>query len=391
MEAFEHPETRENVFSGFYEKSVEERIALIQDRCQLTEEETRVLKDGVSIEQADSMIENVIGKQELPLGVAPNFIINDKEFIVPMVVEEASIVAGASKTAKIVRQYGGFEASADPSLLMGHIQLMPQGLSLEKIRENILNAQESLKKEGNDLIPNLINRGGGITEINVSLFKESRVGPMATVEILVNTGDAMGANIVSKICEGLADKISKLGHARANLKILSNLSDRRMARASCRIPITSKDMPENIATRIIEAQALAEIDPYRAATHNKGIFNGIDAVAVATGQDWRAIEAGAHAYAARSGKYQPLSNWDIENGFLVGSIELPMAVGTVGGVVESHPVVKTALKILGVKNARELAQVMATTGLAQNFAALNSLVTEGIQQGHVPLHRRKKE
>jgi hydroxymethylglutaryl-CoA reductase len=272
---------------------------------------------------------------------------------------------------------------------MGQLQIMAKETDLDSISKSIKSNREPLVALGNSFVPNLVNRGGGITEITFRSFGKTRVGNMGSVDILVNTADAMGANLVNKICEGMSHEIEKITKGRVNIKILSNLSDKRLARSCCKVSVDSQYLFPDYAEKIVEAQVLAENDPYRATTHNKGVMNGIDALAIATGQDFRAIEAGAHAYAARSGKYRALTNWYIEDNFLIGSIELPMAVGIVGGITKFHKTVETSFKILGVKSYQELAGIMASVGLAQNFAALLALVSKGIDASHMPLHKRK--
>lgn len=377
-------------FSGFYQKTISERIELLSKKTGLTKEETQVLEKGLGILQADLMIENVVGVYELPLAIATNFLIDGKEILIPMVIEEASVVAGASKAAKIISKHGGFETEAGTSFLKGQIQIIPQNLDLTVIKGVIESSRESLIKLGNSLVPNLVKRGGGVVSIGVTAIPESRVGAMASIDVLVNTGEAMGANIVNKICEGLADEVGRLTQARVNLKILSNHLNQRLAVARCQISTSSEDLSLEMAQRIVEAQVFAEESVDRAVTHNKGVLNGIDAVALATGQDWRAIEAGVHAFAAREG-YGPVTKWMIEDSWLKGEIKVPLAVGVVGGVTQFHPVVATSLKILGVKTANDLSRIMAAVGLAQNFAALYSLVGEGILISHGKLHRRKTE
>lgn len=375
-------------FSGFYKKTIPERVELLSARAGLTKEERMSFEQGLSVLQADLMIENVVGMYELPLAIATNFVIDGKETLIPMVIEEASVVAGASKAAKIISKYGGFITEAGPSLLRGQIQIIPQNLDLTTIKKIIESSEESLIKRGNSLVPNLVKRGGGVVSIGVTMISGTRVGPMASVDILVNVGEAMGANIVNKICEGLADEVGKLTQARVNLKILSNHLDQRLAVARCQISTSSEDLSLEVAQRIVEAQVFAEESIDRAVTHNKGVLNGIDAVALATGQDWRAIEAGVHAFAARE-RYGPVTKWVIEAGWLKGEIKVPLAVGIVGGITQFHPVVATSLKILGVKTSSDLSRIMAAVGLAQNLAALYSLVGEGVQKSHGKLHRRK--
>lgn len=376
--------------SGFNKKSIEERIALVRDLVpDLTEDDILSFENGLTCAQADSMVENVIGRYELPYSIATNFVVDGREILIPLVTEESSIIAGISKAAKMFATTGGFRTETDPPLLMGQIQIMANEMDLKLIGESIENNRESLVELGNSIVPNLVNRGGGITEISFRSFGKTRVGSMGSVDVLVNTAEAMGANLVNKICEAMAGEIEKITKSGVGIKILSNLADRRLSRSFCKIPVNSQYLFPDLAQKIIEAQVFAEEDVYRATTHNKGVMNGIDALAIATGQDFRAIEAGAHAYAGRSGKYKPLTSWYTKDSFLNGKIELPMAVGIVGGITKFHKTVETSLKILGVKSSQELAGVMATVGLAQNFAALLALTSKGINASHMPLHRRK--
>jgi hydroxymethylglutaryl-CoA reductase len=321
-----------------------------------------------------------------------------------MVTEEPSIIAACSHAAKIVRSSGGFHAGAEEPILVGQIQVIFEGITdpigesgklletIETLRTShrrILAAREELLQLANAPHPNLVKRGGGARDITAREFFHTRSGPMLVVYLAFDTRDAMGANLVNTACENIAPRIAELTGGRVNLRILTNLSDRRLARATCRVSAEALG-GEDVARLIVEAQVLAEVDRYRAATHNKGIMNGIDAVALATGNDFRAIEAGAHAYAARDGGYRPLTNWEqASNGDLIGSLELPLAVGIVGGLTRIHQVAQIALQILDVKSSRELAGVMAAVGLAQNLAALRALATEGIQKGHMKLHARR--
>lgn len=383
-------EREKSLLSGFNKKSVNERIVLMQQIVPgLTVEDTLTFENGLSLPQADSMVENVIGRYELPYSIATNFVVDGREVLIPLVTEESSIVAGMSKAAKIFGTCGGFKTEVDPPLLMGQIQVMAKDMDLDLIGESIKTNHELLVELGNSIVPNMVNRGGGITEISFRSFGKTRAGYMGSVDILVNTGEAMGANLVNKICEEMAGEIENITKGRVGIKILSNLSDRRLARSICKIPVDSQYLLPDYAIKIVEAQVLAENDPYRATTHNKGVMNGIDALAIATGQDFRAIEAGAHAYAARNGRYQSLTNWHIENNFLIGSIEIPMSVGMVGGITKFHKTTETSFKILGVKSSQELAGIMASVGLAQNFAALLALASKGIIASHMPLHGRK--
>ena len=380
---------------GFYKMSLEERLATLRERGVLDERDVALLTQrhgGLPLSSADKMIENVIGVLELPLGLGLNFVINDQDYIVPMAVEEPSIVAAVSHVAKIVRDAGGFQASCDSDMMIGQVQVVgcPDP---EAARQAILEAREELLHLANSLHPNMIERGGGAKGLDVRLLDEgSRYQQMLVVHLYIDCCDAMGANLINTMAEGVAARVEALTQGRVFLRILSNLADRRLARATCRVPFEQlawKDYSgEQVARGIELASHFAEIDPYRAATHNKGIMNGVGAVCVATGNDWRAIEAGAHAHAARSGRYSAMATWHVDQGALVGQIELPMQVGTVGGPIKLHPTVQLAHKILGVKSAAELGQVMVAVGLAQNMAAIKALATIGIQRGHMSLHAR---
>lgn len=390
---------------GFYKLTPGQRIEWLAQLENLQPEELdALLTGGLSLEEADQLIENVVGLYSLPFAVAANFTINERDYLIPMVTEEPSIVAACSNAAKIVRGSGGFHASAQEPVLVGQIQVIfedspdAEAWNLEetlgKLREshrNIVAAHDELLDLANSPHPNLVKRGGGARDVTVREFFHTRVGPMLVVYLAFDTRDAMGANLVNTACEKIAPRIAELTGARVNLRILTNLSDRRLARATCRVSPDALG-GEDIARLVVEAQVLAEVDRYRAATHNKGIMNGIDAVALATGNDFRAIEAGAHAYAAREGEYRPLTNWELaSNGDLIGSIELPLAVGIVGGLTRIHSVAQIALRMLEVKSGQELAAVMAAVGLAQNLAALRALATDGIQKGHMKLHARRNE
>ncbi|HHS98028.1 MAG TPA: hydroxymethylglutaryl-CoA reductase, degradative [Chloroflexi bacterium] len=380
---------------GFYNWPLEDRLAWVVDWANLTEEETSILRGeaGLPLEQADRMIENVVGRYPLPLGIALNFRVNGRDVLVPMAIEEPSVVAGASFAAKLARADGGFRAEATPPEMIGQIQVLDLD-DLEAARAAVLAAKERILARADEVDPVIRRLGGGARDLEVRALPETPAGPMLVVHLIYDCRDAMGANAVNTACEALAPLIEEITGGRVGLRILSNLAERRLARAECTIPadaLAFDDFPgERVVQGVVEAWAFAAADPYRAATHNKGILNGVDAVAIATGQDWRAIEAGAHAYAARSGRYTSLSTWSRdEKGNLVGRLEMPMAVGTVGGATRSHPTARVALKILGVQTARELAEVMVAVGLAQNLAALRALATEGIQKGHMALHARQ--
>lgn len=348
---------------------------------------------GLTPEQADHMIENVIGTFSLPLGLALNFQVNGREVLIPMAVEEPSIVAGASFMAKLARAGGGFTAHTTDPHMIGQIQILDVP-ELHTARLQLLENKPSLQAELAGLDPILERFGGGLRDIEVRLIEDSPIGGFLVMHLIYDVRDAMGANAINTACEHLTPVIEQITGGRVHLRILSNLADRRIARARCTIPISELAFGdftgEQVRDGVIEAWAFAAVDPYRAATHNKGIMNGIDPIVIATGNDWRAIEAGAHAYAARGGKYTSLTTWAKgPNGELVGTIEMPMAVGIVGGATKVHPAAKVALKLMGVTNARELSEVIVSVGLAQNLAALRALATEGIQRGHMSLHARQ--
>ena len=341
---------------------------------------------------ADGMIENVIGRFELPLGIATNFQINGKDYLIPMAVEEPSVVAAASYMAKLARSSGGFEAYSDRPIMRAQIQIM--GIQdLQAAKERILKHKSELINAANEKDSTLVSLGGGCEDIEVHLFEDTPSGPMLILHLLVDVRDAMGANTVNTMAEYIAPKVEKISQGQVRLRILSNLADKRLATASVKIASSQFETPDyngnEVIKGILEAASFAAVDPYRAATHNKGIMNGIDPVVVATGNDWRAIEAGAHAYAAITGHYKSLTHWSSPNEYeLVGKITIPMAVGLVGGATKTHPTARAALALLGVKSSMELAQVIAAVGLAQNLAALRALATEGIQRGHMTLHAR---
>ena len=341
---------------------------------------------------ADGMIENVIGRFELPLGIATNFQINGKDYLIPMAVEEPSVVAAASYMAKLARSSGGFEAYSDRPIMRAQIQIM--GIQdLQTAKERILKHKSELINAANEKDSTLVSLGGGCEDIEVHLFEDTPSGPMLILHLLVDVRDAMGANIVNTMAEYIAPQVEKISQGQVRLRILSNLADKRLATASVKIASSQFETPDyngnEVIKGILEAASFAAVDPYRAATHNKGIMNGIDPVVVATGNDWRAIEAGAHAYAAITGHYKSLTHWSSPNECeLVGKITIPMAVGLIGGATKTHPSARAALALLGVKSSMELAQVIAAVGLAQNLAALRALATEGIQRGHMTLHAR---
>ena len=374
-------------FSGFYRQTIAERQAVVRERYNLTENEIATISSGgLTLNVANRLIENVVGVHGLPLGIAVNFLINQRDYLIPMAIEEPSVVAAASHIAKLVRDSGGFAASADAPMMIGQVQVLNVH-DLDAARDKILAARDEIIALANST-STLVEFGGGVRDIEVRLFRETRIGPMLVLHLLVDVRDAMGANSVNTSCETVAPLIEQLTGGRVVLRILSNLADKRLARASCRV--AKETLGADTVRNIVEAQVLAEIDPYRAATHNKGILNGIDSVVMATANDWRGVEAGAHAYAARDDRYRALTRWDRDtNGDLVGSIELPIPCGIVGGTINVHPAAQIALKILGVKTAPEFAGVLASVGLAQNLGALRALASEGIQSGHMALHARQ--
>jgi len=332
------------------------------------------------------MIENVVGVLPIPLGIAVNFLINGRDYLIPMAIEEPSVVAAASHAAKLARPSGGFQASSTDPIMIGQIQLV-KSRSPRDAEKQILASKKEILNIANQQDPMLISKGGGAKDLRVRILP-SLTGTMVIAELIVDCRDAMGANVVNTMAESVAPLLEKLSEGRANLRIISNLADRRVARASVGI---SKEAlgGQAVVDGIVDAYAFAAADPYRCATHNKGVMNGVTAVCLATGNDTRAIEAGAHAYASRTGHYSPLTRWSKnENGDLEGFIEIPAAVGIIGGITAVHPTAKICLKILGVKSAKELGEVMASVGLAQNLAALRALAAEGIQHGHMSLHAR---
>ena len=345
------------------------------------------MKNGkLPLPTAQRMIENVVGVLPIPLGIAVNFLINGKDYFIPMAIEEASVVAAASHAAKLARPSGGFQASSTDPMMIGQVQLV-KSRSPRDAEKQILASKKEILNVANQQDPMLISKGGGAKDLRVRILP-SLTGTMVIAELMVDCRDAMGANVVNTMAESVAPLLEKLSEGRANLRIISNLADRRVARASVKI---SKEAlgGEAVVDGIVDAYAFAAADPYRCATHNKGVMNGVTAVCLATGNDTRAIEAGAHAYASRTGHYSPLTRWSKnENGDLEGFIEIPAAVGIIGGITAVHPTAKICLKILGVKSAKELGEVMASVGLAQNLAALRALAAEGIQHGHMSLHAR---
>jgi hydroxymethylglutaryl-CoA reductase len=373
---------------GFYKLPMAERISVVQKLTGLSDEEAKTLANtgGLPGDVADRMIENVVGGFTYPMGIATNFKINGKDYLVPMALEEPSVVAAASNAAKMARARGGFTVTNTGPIMIGQIQVVdvpePDGA-----RAKLLEQKEEVLSQANEQDPMLVSLGGGAKDLNVKVLSTIK-GPMVVAELIVDTGDAMGANAVNTMAEAVAPMVEDITGGRVFLRIISNLADRRLVRASA--VFEKKTIGgEEVVDGVVYAYAFADADPYRCATHNKGIMNGVVAVGIACGQDIRALESGAHSYASKSGKYKPLTTWEKNgDGDLVGRLEMPMAVGLVGGAAKTHPGARAAIKVLGVKRAIELAEVMGAVGLAQNFAALRALATEGIQRGHMRLHAR---
>ena len=379
---------KSSAISGFYKLTPKERLAKIKEFADLTDEETAVLSNtgALPMEVADRMIENVVGAFPLPLGIGVNFQINSKDYLVPMAIEEPSVVAAASYAAKMVRDSGGFHTSSTTPVMIGQIQAV-NIKDPYAARQRVLGAKTEILKKANDQDPVLNSFGGGAKDLEAKVIQTTQ-GAMLITELHVDCRDAMGANAVNTMAEAVAPMIEALTGGKVTLRIITNLAVKRLARAWC---LVSKESVggEDIVDGIVNASAFATADPYRGATHNKGAMNGIIAVVVATGNDHRAIEAGGHAYASKDGAYTTLSKWEKnQNSDLVGSIELPMAVGLIGGAVKTHPTAKVCMKILAVKSANEFAEVLAAVGLAQNLGALRALSHEGIQRGHMSLHAR---
>lgn len=379
----------------FYNLTIPERLEQLMAETGLSAADAAALSGtrGLSPESADHMIENVIGIFSLPIGIARNFQVNGRDVPIPMVVEEPSIVAGASFMAKLARETGGFFAHTTASEMIGQIQILDVD-DAASARLMLLAEKDALLAEAALVDPVLIKLGGGPRDLEVRVIDQSPLGPFLVAHLIYDVVDAMGANAVNTAVERLAPKIERITGGRVLLRILSNLADRRLARA--RVTIQTTDLAyadfsgEEVRDGIIQAWAFAAADPYRAATHNKGIMNGVDSVLIATGNDWRAVEAGAHAYAARGGRYTSLSSWGVNaDGDLVGTLEMPLAVGTVGGATRVHPGAQASLRLMGIDSAAELAEVIVSVGLAQNLAALRALATEGIQRGHMGLHARQ--
>lgn len=379
----------------FHQLTPDQRLEWIEQQAGIdkTALQAYTAGAGLTLEQADHMIENVVGLHAFPVGVAQHFIVNSREVLVPMVIEEPSVVAGASFMAKLAQPAGGFTATTTPPEMIGQIQILDVR-DLDEAKKRLLENKEDLLKEAATYDPVLVSHGGGPRDIDVRIIENSPIGAFLVLHLIYDVRDAMGANAINTALERLAPRIQSISGGKVHLRILSNLADRRLARARATILLGQlafdQYSAEEVRDGIITAWAFAAADPYRAATHNKGIMNGVDAVVLATGNDWRAIEAGAHAYAARSGRYTSLSTWGKdENGNLFGELEMPMAVGIVGGATRVHPGAQAALKLMGVTTAAQLAEIIVSVGLAQNLAALRALATEGIQRGHMTLHARQ--
>jgi hydroxymethylglutaryl-CoA reductase len=388
----ERPSSR---ISGFYRMGLDERLNYLVENGVLTPQDAEYLRKqsgGLGRETANKMVENAIGVLELPLGLGLNFLINDRDYIVPMAIEEPSVVAAVSHCAKLVRQSGGFESTCDSNVMIGQIQVL--GLEdFDAARASILEAKRELLDAANAFEPKMVDRGGGAKDIEVRVVDEGEYRKMLVVHLLIDACDAMGANLINTMAEGIAPRIEELTGGKVFLRILSNLADRRLVRTRCEIGFEHLGWKgysgREVAEGIQAASEFAEADPYRAATHNKGIMNGVSSVTIATGNDWRAIEAGAHSYAARDGKYGPMATWHVtDDETLVGELEIPVQVGTVGGPIKLHPTVQLVHRIMRIDGARELGEVLGAVGLAQNLGAIKALATEGIQKGHMSLHAR---
>lgn len=379
---------RTSRIEGFYKLPMAERLRIVKEFGGLSDEEALALSGlgGLDPSTPDKMVENAVGSFSLPLGVAVNFLINERDYLIPMATEEPSVIAAASNAAKTARVKGGFWTSSTQPVMIGQVQLT--GIrDPSRVKHMILEKKHEIVDLANQQDPMLIKVGGGARDIEVRIVETLR-GPNVIVHLLVDVRDAMGANAVNTMAEAVAPFVEKIAGGKVYLRILSNLASHRLARARA---VWAKDAigGEEVVDGVMEAYLFAEADPFRCATHNKGVMNGIDAVILATGNDTRAIEAGAHSYASRSGAYKPLTTFEkTPDGDLVGTIELPMAVGLIGGATKVHPTARACIKLLGVKSAQELGEVVAAVGLAQNFAALRALATEGIQKGHMSLHAK---
>ncbi len=383
---------RTSQFPGFYKVTVDERRNLLSEATGVPAAKMAAALDGggLTAETADKFVENVLGTYGLPYGVTLNVRVNGQDHVAPMVVEEPSVVAAASNAAKMVRSGGGFEVEVDPPVMISQVQLTHVKDRAAAVRA-ILAAKTEILALADAAVPGLVARGGGSRGLEVRELGEPS-DEMIVAHILVDCRDAMGANLINTIAEAVADRLAALANGQVGLRILSNLCDKRCVRVRCRVPanvLATEQMDgQSVIDGIVNASRFAELDPYRAATHNKGIMNGIDAVVIATGNDWRAVEAGAHAFAARSGTYRPLSIWRRDGDALTGFLELPLALGTVGGTLRVHPSARLSLDMMGVTEAADLAAVAASVGLASNLAAVRALATDGIQRGHMALHAR---
>ena len=380
--------------TGLYRLSIAERRELIGDREVPDSLWAELDHGGLDLETADGMIENVVATYALPFAIAANFTIDGVDRLVPMVIEEPSVVAAASNAARMAREGGGFTTEVSAPVMIGQVQVV-QIADVDAAVAALTTAHDQLLAEARGLLPRLVERGGGPLDVEVRVLARppGPDGGVVVVHLHVDCRDAMGANLVNTLCEGIAPRIAALAGGEIGLRILSNLTDRRTVRVTCRIPPGALGMQDGaaVAAGVAAASRFAEADPYRAATHNKGIMNGIDAVLLATAQDWRAVEAGAHAWAARDGRYRPLATWRVDDdGQLAGELSIPLAVGTVGGALHVHRAARAALKLAGVETAHELAAVVGAAGLATNLAALRALATEGIQRGHMSLHARSR-
>ncbi len=380
--------------SGFYRMSMDERLDCLLDHGIIDAEDVEFLSvraGGLEPHTANKMVENCIGVFELPMGLGLNFTINDRDYVVPMAVEEPSVIAAVSHCAKIVRGAGGFESTCHSNVMIGQVQVVGCE-DFEAAKEAVLAARAEIVETANRLEPKMVERGGGCRDVEVRIVDNGEYRKMLVVHLLIDAVDAMGANLVNTMAEGVAPLVEELTGGTVFLRILSNLADKRLVKSRCKIPFEKLGWKgysgEEVARGIAHASEFAESDPYRATTHNKGIMNGISSVCIATGNDWRAVEAGAHAYCARDGQYRPMAVWYVEDDCLVGELEVPMQVGTVGGPIRLHPTVQLAHRILRIDGAAELAEVMGAVGLAQNLGALKALATEGIQRGHMSLHAR---
>lgn len=377
---------------GFYRLDLDERRRVLRDICELDESQLAVLESGgLDPATCDNMIENVIGRYNLPFALGLNFLINDRDFLVPMVIEEPSVVAAASNAARMIRAGGGFRTEVSAPVMIGQVQILDVAHPEAACRD-LLAREDEILGVARQQVPNLVRRGGGPVRIKPRILSQptSPDGGMVVVHLHIDVRDAMGANMVNTIAEGVADLLAEITGGKIGLRILSNLARHRTVKVQATVPdaTLAEQEGEMVRSAIVSASRFAELDPYRATTHNKGIMNGVDAVIMATANDWRSVEAGAHAYAAQDGRYRPLAVWRSGVGGLEGEMTLPLAVGTVGGALQVHPAAKLALRILGSDSAADLAAVCAAAGLACNLAALRALATEGIQRGHMALHAR---